>query len=444
MRGLRSFVVLLVVAHRARRVPVLRRLEAHPGRRRARRRTRSLRVEADKIEEVTVKSAAGEKTTLKKTGHRVADRRPGAGGSRRGRDLGHHHQPRDARGPAGGRREAGGPQAVRPRRAAHRGRVQERRTGAEAADRQKTPTGADLYAKTAGQPKVFLVASFLESTFNKTTFDLRDKTALKFDRDAGRMRSRSHAAERTLTFAKQATATGRSPQPPDAGRFGGDRGARRPAEQPPDEVDGGGDAADLKKYGLDKPAATVRIGTGSSQATLLVGSAADEGSVYAKDASRPVVFTVEASLLDELKKDAGEFRAEGSLRRAGVQHDAGRDRSRRRDAGVREGRVRTRTGKDEEKWRQTAPAAKDADARQVRRAAVGADQRPRRRRSSTAAVRRPSPSGRRAQVRRRRQGRTGHACSGAAPTPSPFARAAPGGEDRRGGARRDPQGARRR
>jgi hypothetical protein len=54
--------------------------------------------------------------------------------------------------------------------------------------------------------------------------------------------------------------------------------------------------------GLQKPAATLRIGTGSSQATLLLGASAGEGSVYARDAARPAIFTVDASLLDDLKK----------------------------------------------------------------------------------------------------------------------------------------------
>ena len=48
---------------------------------------------------------------------------------------------------------------------------------------EKTPTGGDLYARVAGEKRVFLVSSFLESTFNKTPFALRDKTILKIERD---------------------------------------------------------------------------------------------------------------------------------------------------------------------------------------------------------------------------------------------------------------------
>ena len=47
----------------------------------------------------------------------------------------------------------------------------------------KTPTGSDLYAKTANDKKVFLISGYLESTLNRTPFDLRDKKIISFDRD---------------------------------------------------------------------------------------------------------------------------------------------------------------------------------------------------------------------------------------------------------------------
>ncbi len=48
---------------------------------------------------------------------------------------------------------------------------------------EKTPSGGDLYAKTPDQSRVFLISSYLDSTFNKTAFNLRDKAILKFDRE---------------------------------------------------------------------------------------------------------------------------------------------------------------------------------------------------------------------------------------------------------------------
>src|SRR5205809_890890 len=48
---------------------------------------------------------------------------------------------------------------------------------------EKSPTGADLFAKRNDEKKVFLIPAFQESTFNKGTFDLRDKTLWKFERE---------------------------------------------------------------------------------------------------------------------------------------------------------------------------------------------------------------------------------------------------------------------
>ena len=43
---------------------------------------------------------------------------------------------------------------------------------------EKTPTGGDLYARKPDDKKVFLISSFLDNTFNRTPFDLRDKGIL--------------------------------------------------------------------------------------------------------------------------------------------------------------------------------------------------------------------------------------------------------------------------
>jgi hypothetical protein len=119
---------------------------------------------------------------------------------------------------------------------------------------------------------------------------------------------------------------------------------------------------DLKEYGLDTPSATVRIGTGSSQATLLIGQAAEEGNVYAKDAARPDVFTIESGILDDLKKAPAEFRQKDLF-------DA-RSFNTTKVEIVRGGQTMTfekvtekgTDGAETEKWRQVAPAAKDTDS----------------------------------------------------------------------------------
>jgi hypothetical protein len=125
------------------------------------------------------------------------------------------------------------------------------------------------------------------------------------------------------------------------------------------------DATDLKKYGLDKPVATVRLGSGSSQASLAVGSAAESGTVYAKDLSRPAVFTIDSSLTADLKKDVGEYRQKDlfdarsfNTSRLDVIHN-------NQTSTFEKTKVKGKDGKEEEKWKQTAPSARDVDASKI-------------------------------------------------------------------------------
>src|SRR4051794_7747609 len=48
---------------------------------------------------------------------------------------------------------------------------------------EKTPTGGDFFAKRNDEKKVFLIAATNDTAFNRTSFDFRDKTLVKFDRE---------------------------------------------------------------------------------------------------------------------------------------------------------------------------------------------------------------------------------------------------------------------
>ena len=94
------------------------------------------------------------------------------------------HRARPARDRPRHRREPGQPERLRPVQPAHRGRLQ----GRGQACRHlfigdKTPTGGNLFAKRNDEKRVFLIAAFQESSLNRSTFDLRDKTLIKFERD---------------------------------------------------------------------------------------------------------------------------------------------------------------------------------------------------------------------------------------------------------------------
>jgi hypothetical protein len=171
----------------------------------------------------------------------------------------------------------------------------------------KTATGGDLYAKTGGDKRVFLIPGWLESTFDRKTFDLRDKAVLKFERDKldG---LEVQSASQTVRFAKADDAW-RMTEPmavrADFGTVEGVIGRLTTGQMKSIAASG---EIDMKIYGLDTPAYRVTLSAGSAQSSLLVGAKTPDGTYYAKDASRPLVFTVDSSLIEDLGKPAADYR----------------------------------------------------------------------------------------------------------------------------------------
>ena len=229
---------------------------------------------------------------------------------------------------------------------------------------EKSPTGSDLFAKRNDEKRVFLIPAFQETTFNKDTFALRDKVVLKFERDKVDG-VEVDAAGKTLVMAKD----------------GADWKIRKPLETRADygSVEGligrvqtvqmksiaadQATPADLKKYGLEKPEATVNINAGSARATLLIGGKATDTTVYARDASKPAVVTIESALMDDLKKGADDYRRKDLFEfRA---YNANRvELIRGKDVVVFE-RVKGQGENAQDKWRRVSPNAADADRDKV-------------------------------------------------------------------------------
>lgn len=170
----------------------------------------------------------------------------------------------------------------------------------------KTATQGEMYASRGGK-QVFLVPSYVDTSFAKSTFDLRDKSILAFARDkVDRVTVEGGSAPKTLVKSGSEWAlTAPVQAPADYGTAESLLGRLETGRMSAIVAQ---DGADLKRFGLDKPTLTVTIGTGSSQASLRVGSKADEGAYYARDASRPLVFTLESSLVGELQKPADDLR----------------------------------------------------------------------------------------------------------------------------------------
>jgi hypothetical protein len=171
---------------------------------------------------------------------------------------------------------------------------------------EKTPTGSDLYARLPDQKRVFLVSSFLDSTFNKNTFSLRDRRILVFDRsmvDGLELTSGTTRTRLTKSGSEWRLASPISVR----ADFAAVEGAleRLSSTQMQGIVDP--DGKDLAKYGLTKPTGTITVSTGSSSATLTLGST-DNALLFAKDSSRPMVFTVAPVLREDVIRTVADFR----------------------------------------------------------------------------------------------------------------------------------------
>lgn len=174
---------------------------------------------------------------------------------------------------------------------------------------EKSPTGADLFAMRGSDKKVFLMSSAQETTFSKSSFDLREKVLLKFDRDKVDGVDVT-AAGKTLAVIKVGGEWKLARPVQVRADFGAIEGlvGRLQTAQMKSIVTNEATPADLKKYGLDKPEVTVNLNAGSARATLVVGGKAAENTVYARDVSKAMVVTVESALLDDLKKSADDYR----------------------------------------------------------------------------------------------------------------------------------------
>ena len=175
---------------------------------------------------------------------------------------------------------------------------------------EKTATGGDLYAKTPDQKRVFLVAAYLENTFNRTPFDLRDKAALKFDQSKVNAIELVHEGG-TTTLAKSGSDWAvTKPYTARADFAGAEAVLTSLSSLQMQKIVSNAvsnDAKDLAKYGLDKPDATVTVIAGSTRASIALGKTEGD-SVYARDVSRPIVFTIPATASADLEKNAEGLR----------------------------------------------------------------------------------------------------------------------------------------
>ena len=223
---------------------------------------------------------------------------------------------------------------------------------------EKSPTGSDLFTKRNDDKRVFLIGSTQETTFNRSTFDLRDKTVLKFERDKVDG-VEVHAGGKTVQLAKDGSDWKLTQPLQTRADYGAVEGliGRVQSSLMKSIVSDDATPADLKKYGLDKPEATVELKAGSSRATLQIGSKAENNTVYARDASKNAVVTIDSALADDLKKGGDDYRRKDlfEFRSYNVDHlEFTRD-----GQTVAFEKVKEQGNAPSDKWRRTSPTAGD-------------------------------------------------------------------------------------
>ena len=172
---------------------------------------------------------------------------------------------------------------------------------------EKTPTGGDLYARLPGQPRVFLVSSFLDSTFNKNTFALRDKSVIKIEREKVDRVEIQKEGKPAVTLAKTGMEWRIVAPVMARADLAAVEGALERLSSGQMQGIASADGADGKKRKLDPPVASFTAVAGSARATLMFGDT-ENAVMYAKDASRPMIFTVAPTLYTDVIRDVGEFR----------------------------------------------------------------------------------------------------------------------------------------
>jgi hypothetical protein len=173
-----------------------------------------------------------------------------------------------------------------------------------------SPSGGNVFARRNDEPRVFTIPAFQEKTLNRTTFDLRDKTLLTFERDKTDG-IQVDADGKTLALTKDAGGDWKISKPVQSrADFGSVEAlvSKLQSAQMKSIVTADPKPDELKAWGFDKPEATVNLNVGSARATLIFGGKTKDGAIYARDASKPAVVTVESALLDDVKKGADDYR----------------------------------------------------------------------------------------------------------------------------------------
>jgi hypothetical protein len=173
----------------------------------------------------------------------------------------------------------------------------------------KSPTGGDLFARRDDDKKVYLIPGYTESIFDRTTFDLRDKSIVNIEPDkvtaiefsSGGKTMRLNKAGDTWAIVTPVSLPG------DDDNINMFLNRIKTAAMKSLTVEQA-TPEDLKRDGFDTPQGTLTLDSGSSRVSLVVGGKAEDKSDYVRDVTKPWIATVDASFLGELQKGVNDYR----------------------------------------------------------------------------------------------------------------------------------------
>jgi len=253
----------------------------------------------------------------------------------------------------------------------------------------KSPDGGSVYARKPGEDKVYLVPAWVEGSFEKKPFDLRDRDLLKVKRDDVRS---LEVAGPEGGFALARTDAGEwaftRPLATRAGRWSVDGLLGTIESLRMDSVAGEDvkDAKELARYGLARPSRTVTLVTSDGQArTLEIGGAAPDPNpsptpspspgekpeapkptkYYARKAGSGLVAVIPAALADDLAKGMGELRAKRLAEIATYDTEGFEVRTGGATQTYAKSTVKDKDGLDKTEWKRTAPDQKDLETTKV-------------------------------------------------------------------------------
>jgi hypothetical protein len=253
----------------------------------------------------------------------------------------------------------------------------------------KSPDGSSVYARTGSAPRVYLVPQWVEGSFDKKPFDLRDRDLLHVKRDdvrslevggpeGGYSLARTDAGEWAFT----------KPIATRAGRWSVD-GLLGTIENLRMDSVAAEAASDVRAFGLDEPTreVTLVLKDGSTR-TLEIGAAAPDPTAtpsptpspekkgekpappkptkyYARQAGTGLVAVVPATLADDLAKGMDELRAKRLFEVATYDTEGFEVATGGAKKTYAKSTTKDKDGFDKTQWKRTAPDAKDLDTAKV-------------------------------------------------------------------------------